>query len=79
MDLSTGNNFDDVFLTDPGGQLTVQASEATGLAESTEEERVRYERVIRELNDFEVAREYSIDSALGLPSDLVEQHESEPK
>jgi len=63
MDLSTGDNFDDVFLTDAGGQLMVEANEPTGLAESSEEERVRYERVIRELNDFEVAYEGSTVSA----------------
>jgi hypothetical protein len=64
MDLITYNKLGDIFLTGDGGQLTGEVSDDGDSAESSEEEGVRYGRLIRELTDFEAACEGSTDSAL---------------
>ena len=63
----TGEEFDDISLIDESRQLTEEGSNAEALAEPFEEH-LRYERMIRELTEFEEAFESETTSAMYLPS-----------
>lgn len=53
MTININNEFDDTSILDDGSQLTNEASDDSFLAESIEDEKMRYEQVIRDLTQFE--------------------------
>lgn len=61
MDHSTSNEFDALSFVDEESRLADEVSDDADLAESSDEENMRYEQVIRELTRFEETYEHSKD------------------